>query len=64
MAKKDKKVQDAPNSREKYELDVDRMISEGIAGGTTESNHGRMQIEEARELPKEHEPFPEAIERD
>ncbi|QDP39706.1 hypothetical protein [Radiobacillus deserti] len=64
MAKKHKKIQEAPNSREKYELDVDRMISEGMAGGTTESIHGRMQIEETRELPKEHEPFPDAIERD
>ncbi|QGH35735.1 hypothetical protein GI584_17510 [Gracilibacillus salitolerans] len=46
------------DSREKYEVDVDRMINEGMAGGTTYSIHGRMQIEQARKLPKEKQPFP------
>ncbi|SFL40702.1 hypothetical protein SAMN04487943_101396 [Gracilibacillus orientalis] len=46
------------DSREKYEVDVDRMINEGMAGGTTYSIHGRMQIEQVRKLPKEKEPFP------
>ncbi|SHM48165.1 hypothetical protein [Gracilibacillus kekensis] len=46
------------DSREKYEVDVDRMINEGMAGGTTYSLHGRMQIEQARKLAKEHEAFP------
>ncbi|WP_058308279.1 hypothetical protein [Gracilibacillus massiliensis] len=46
------------DSRETYEVDVDRMINEGMAGGTTYSLHGRMQIEQARKLPKEHESFP------
>ncbi len=44
--------------RKKYEVDVDRMINEGMAGGTTYSIHGRMQIEQARKLPEEHEKFP------
>ncbi|GAE94656.1 hypothetical protein JCM21714_3834 [Gracilibacillus boraciitolerans JCM 21714] len=44
--------------REKYEVDVDRMINEGLAGGTTYSLHDRIQIEQARKLPKEDEPFP------
>ena len=44
--------------RQDYEVDVDRMINEGMAGGTTYSIHGRMQIEQARELPKQDEAFP------
>lgn len=55
MAKPSNKEKD---TREKYEVDVDRMINEGMAGGTTYSIHGRMQIEQARKLPKEHEDFP------
>lgn len=47
-----------PDSRQQYEVDVDRMINEGMAGGTTYSIHGRMQIEQARDLPEEGEPFP------
>jgi hypothetical protein len=46
------------DSRKEYEVDVDRMINEGMAGGTTYSIHSRMQIEQARELPREHDPFP------
>ncbi|KAB8139042.1 hypothetical protein F9U64_02265 [Gracilibacillus oryzae] len=46
------------DARQEYELDVDRMINEGMAGGTTYSIHGRMQIEQARSLPKEDNPFP------
>ncbi|SER84880.1 hypothetical protein SAMN04487944_11145 [Gracilibacillus ureilyticus] len=46
------------DARAEYELDVDRMINEGMAGGTTSSIHGRMQIEQTRKLPKENEPFP------
>ncbi|WP_407272932.1 hypothetical protein [Radiobacillus sp. PE A8.2] len=60
MEKKKKFIEnDYDKSREKYEVDVDRMINEGMAGGTTYSVHDRMQIEQARELPKENEPFPE-----
>ncbi|UOQ46789.1 hypothetical protein MUN88_11845 [Gracilibacillus caseinilyticus] len=44
--------------RQEYELDVDRMINEGMAGGTTYSINGRIQIEQSRKLPKEDEPFP------
>ena len=46
------------DSRQKYEVDVDRMINEGMAGGTTYSEYDRVQIEQARELPKQGEPFP------
>ena len=44
--------------RQQYEVDVDRMINEGLAGGTTYSVHGRMQIEQARDLPEQDESFP------
>ncbi|MDC3417288.1 hypothetical protein [Aquibacillus salsiterrae] len=54
---------DPYEDRKEHELDVDRMISEGMAGGTTQSIHGRMQIEETRKLPEENEPFPDAEER-
>lgn len=56
MAKPSSKKQ--TDSREKYEVDVDRMINEGMAGGTAHSVYGRMQIEQARKLPKEKEAFP------
>lgn len=49
-------------SREQYEVDVDRMINEGMAGGTVRSTYNRAQIEEARELPMENEPFPNETE--
>lgn len=52
------KQNDFNKDRENYELDVDRMINEGMAGGTTYSVYDRMQIEQARRLPKEEEPFP------
>ncbi|PWU66775.1 MULTISPECIES: hypothetical protein [Gracilibacillus] len=56
MAKPSSKKEKDP--RETHELDVDRMINEGMAGGTTYSIHGRMQIEQARELPKQNDKFP------
>ncbi|WP_186579194.1 hypothetical protein [Aquibacillus kalidii] len=59
MNKNQKYKNDPYEDRKEYELDVDRMISEGMAGGTTKSVHDRMQIEQARELPEENEPFPE-----
>ncbi|QST00700.1 hypothetical protein IMZ31_03760 [Pontibacillus sp. ALD_SL1] len=45
------------DSRENYEVDVDRMINEGMAGGTVNSRYNHAQIEEARELPKQNEAF-------
>lgn len=51
-----------PDGRAKYEVDVDRMIDEGLAGGTVHPTYNRVQIEEARELPKEGDPFPDARE--
>ncbi|SFE26196.1 hypothetical protein [Alteribacillus iranensis] len=39
-----------------YAMDVDRMISEGLAGGTVNLKYEEQQIDEARELDKEEPP--------
>lgn len=43
--------------REKVELDVDRMLNEGMAGGAV-SSEGNNQIEHAVDLPEEEPPRP------
>jgi hypothetical protein len=50
------------DSRLKYENDVDRMINEGMAGGTVSKKYNKVHLEEARELPRENEPFPDTTE--
>ncbi len=52
------------DSRKKYDNDVDRMINEGLAGGTIGHKYNKAQIEMARDLPKNDEPFPPAEEID
>lgn len=37
-------------------LDIDRMINEGLAGGTVFNREENANIEEARELPEEEPP--------
>ncbi|MYL32382.1 hypothetical protein GLW08_06370 [Pontibacillus yanchengensis] len=54
----DPKKDQQKESREEYEVDVDRMINEGLAGGTVNSLYNRGQIEESRNLPHENEPYP------
>ncbi|WP_185819908.1 hypothetical protein [Salibacterium salarium] len=49
------KQSDKDKDRVNYEWDVDRMINEGMAGGTVHRNNHSPQIEEARQL-KEEEP--------
>ncbi|KGX85291.1 hypothetical protein [Pontibacillus litoralis] len=44
--------------RNAVELDVDRMINEGLAGGSIPAYYNSTQIEEARDLPTNGEPFP------
>jgi hypothetical protein len=39
--------------RDNYFVDEDRMINEGLAGGTVITREENKQIEEARELPLE-----------
>lgn len=53
MTEKDKERQD--EGRRQYFMDVDRMINEGLGGGTVDDNRAGM-IEEARPLQKEDPP--------
>ncbi len=53
MAGKEKEC--APEGKDKYELDVDRMINEGMAAGMTRSVYGREQISETHPIPKQEE---------
>lgn len=46
----------APEGKDKYELDVDRMINEGMGGGSIRSVYGREQIGETHEIPEQEEP--------
>ncbi|MBH0228692.1 hypothetical protein LCL89_07505 [Halobacillus yeomjeoni] len=52
--KRDDKKQ-VPEGKDKYELDVDRMINEGMGGGTVRSVYGREQIGEVHEIPEQPE---------
>lgn len=55
--KKENIKPDVPNGgKMKYTLDVDRIINEGMAGGTVKVRGNRTNIEEARELPIEEPP--------
>lgn len=42
--------------RDKVYLDIDRMINEGMSGGSVHSRHDTTNIEEARNLTKEEPP--------
>jgi hypothetical protein len=42
--------------RDKYYMDIDRMINEGMAGGSVHSRHNATNIEEARDLLEEEPP--------
>ncbi|HHY21896.1 MAG TPA: hypothetical protein GX525_08465 [Bacilli bacterium] len=54
----DKKREQEPyhKDRSEYFMDVDRMINEGLAGGTVHNCYDCEQIEEARELEREDPP--------
>lgn len=43
--------------KDKVYLDIDRMINEGMAGGSVHSRHDTTNIEEARDLTEEEPPF-------
>lgn len=51
------------NEGSKYEgkdqvyLDIDRIINEGMAGGTVHARHDSTNIEEARDLVEEEPPY-------
>jgi hypothetical protein len=44
------------HGRKEYFVDIDRMVSEGLAGGTVEYKYDDMQIEKATEIGKEEPP--------
>ena len=52
---KPKKKKESEQGREKYFMDVDRMINEGLGGGKIAGHHAGT-IEEARPLEEEDEP--------
>ncbi|MFF2446284.1 hypothetical protein ACFVSW_04200 [Neobacillus sp. NPDC058068] len=43
--------------RDKVYLDIDRMINEGMSGGSVHARHDSTNIEEARELTEEQPPY-------
>lgn len=47
----------AYEGRETAFMDVDRMINEGLSGGSVYGRHDTTNIEEARELSKEQPPY-------
>ncbi|MGP4073915.1 hypothetical protein ACTWQB_15415 [Piscibacillus sp. B03] len=59
MAKPGKREED---SRSEYDLDVDRMLNEGLAGGYVRPTYNKVQIDEAHEIRKNDEPFSPAEE--
>ncbi len=54
LAKSRKRDKD---SRNEYDLDVDRMLNEGLAGGYVRPTYNRSQIEEVHEIKPNDEPF-------
>ena len=47
----------AYEGRDQAFVDVDRMINEGLSGGSVHSRYESTNIEEARELPEEQPPY-------
>lgn len=43
--------------KDKVYLDIDRMINEGMSGGSVHARHDTTNIEEARDLTKEEPPI-------
>lgn len=43
--------------RDKVFMDVDRMINEGMSGGSVHARHDTSNIEEARDLHEEQPPY-------
>ncbi|WP_066316708.1 hypothetical protein [Bacillus sp. FJAT-29814] len=43
--------------RDKAYVDIDRMINEGLSGGSVHARHDAVNIEHARQLPEEEPPY-------
>jgi hypothetical protein len=54
--KKALKKDGSHNGRDQYFVDIDRMVSEGLAGGTVDMEDGQIQIGEVQDLEKEAPP--------
>ncbi len=54
--KKEQVIENANEGREKYFIDVDRMINEGLGGGTVSMRENSGEIEEARDFEPEAPP--------
>ncbi|MED3551424.1 hypothetical protein ACTHO0_00600 [Cytobacillus praedii] len=55
---KDKFKEDSLHEgRDKASLDIDRMINEGLSGGSVHSRGEQVNIEESRDLKEEEPPF-------
>ncbi len=50
------KLQKGQTDKTNYSMDVDRMISEGMAGGTVNPKYENCQIDGARKLDEEEPP--------
>lgn len=59
MAKPGKRKGD---SRSKFDIDVDRMMNEGLAGGIVRPTYNQVSIEESHEIRENDEPFSPAQE--
>lgn len=57
MVKKEVKKELLYEGKDKAFVDVDRMINEGLAGGTVTMREDLTQIDEARELVDESPPY-------
>ncbi|WP_313799173.1 hypothetical protein [Cytobacillus sp.] len=56
--KKEKFIKDTEHEgKDKVFLDIDRMINEGLSGGSVHMREEQTNIEEARELNKEEPPY-------
>lgn len=57
MAEKNQERPDLQHEgREKASVDIDRMINEGLSGGSVHMREGSTNIEEAHDFPKEEKP--------
>ncbi|GGF16149.1 hypothetical protein GCM10010954_13470 [Halobacillus andaensis] len=49
----DKRPKQVDEGKDRFELDVDRMINEGMAGGRPQSAYGHEQIGEDHPIPEQ-----------
>ena len=53
-----KKTEDSKyEGRDKFDMDIDRMVNEGMAGGVVHQSYKQAQIEEAIPIMKQEPPY-------